>query len=91
MPKSATSTTHVLEKVLTKGSNIQKFVVMVGASWDDGVYQSQTTQRWAHLHEEWPILGHVFCTVYVDSRVETSERPIGDLPQDDINNHEVHC
>ena len=70
---------YMLENVLTKGNNIYKLVVMVGASWDDGVYQSRTTQRWVHLHDR-PILGHVLCTIYVDSRVEASERPIGDLP-----------
>ena len=37
------------------------------------------------------ILGHVLCTVYMDARVEISEGPIGYLPQDDIDNHEVHA
>ena len=37
------------------------------------------------------ILGHVLCTVYMDAKVEISEGPIGYLPQDDIDNHEVHA
>jgi hypothetical protein len=41
----STAGAHTLEKALTKGSDVHKLVVMVGASWDDVVYQEKRLER----------------------------------------------
>jgi hypothetical protein len=44
----------------------------------------------ANLHYERSVLGHVLSTFYIETGIEGRKRPFGDLPKDDIDNHEIH-
>jgi hypothetical protein len=41
-------------------------------------------------HYERSVLRHVLSTFYIDTGIEGRKRPFGDLPKDDIDNHEIH-
>lgn len=43
-----------------------------------------------YVHYERPIPGHVLSTIHMDTSIESRKRPVGDLPKDDINYHEIH-
>ena len=43
-----------------------------------------------NLHYERSVLRHVLFTFYIDTSIEGGKRPFGDLPKDDIDNHEIH-
>jgi hypothetical protein len=43
-----------------------------------------------NLHYERSVHRHVLFTFYIDTGIEGRKRPFGDLPKDDIDNHEVH-
>jgi hypothetical protein len=43
-----------------------------------------------YLHYERPIVGHVLSTIYMNTGIERRKRTVGDLPKDNINNHEIH-
>lgn len=84
---------HVEKSLLTKGCNVHQLVVMIGASLRDGIHRVRRLDKEAaaaNLHYERSVLRHVPSAFYIDTGIEGRKGPFGDLPKDDIDNHEIH-
>jgi hypothetical protein len=62
----------------------------MGYAVSDDLIEKAVAAGAGNLHYERAVLRHVLATLYMDSGIEGRKRPFGDLPKDDIDNHEIH-